>query len=462
MISLLDSKVLDANSEHLGVSVDTLMDNAGQALADVVLDTSDGKRILFVCGNGNNGGDGFSAVNAILDRSVTVAIFSEPKTPAAKKQYAKLSKKAVRFKEVDLKNYDVIVDCALGTGIKGDLKEPYISYIDAVNESKKIVIACDIPSGFGTKSQIIPDITITFHDLKEGMTSENCGSIIIADIGIPDDAMNLVGPGDMLRYPIPDKNGHKGQNGKLLIIGGGPYVGAPAMSAMAALRIGVDLVRIATPEPCFIPIASMSPSFIMHQLPGKILSKEDIPELLTLSDEVDAVLIGPGLGMNDDTKDAVNDFVKMCKKPMVIDADGINAIGNTKIKFKAPVVFTPHHMEMKKLLEYDSDENAVVDFALNNKAVVVLKGAVDMITDGKRIRKNTSGTPAMTVGGTGDALAGIIAGLLAKGVDPFNSGCMGAYICGKAGEKAFDEFSYGMTAPDLIYDIAKVLKDHIG
>ena len=165
--------------------------------------------------------------------------------------------------------------------------------------------------------------------------------------------------------------------------------------------------------------------------------------------------------MDDDTKNAVNDFVKMCKKPMVIDADGINAIKDTKIKFKVPVIFTPHHMEMKKLLGCDSDENTIVDFALNNKAVIVLKGAVDMITDGKRIRKNTSGTPAMTVGGTGDALAGIIAGLLAKGVDPSNSGCMGTYICGKAGEKAFDEYSYGMTTPDLIDKIAKVLKDHI-
>lgn len=461
MISLLDSKVLDANSECLGISVDTLMDNAGQALADLILEISCGRKIVFVCGSGNNGGDGFSAANALTDVSFTVAILSEPKSPAAKKQYAKLSEKAVRFEDIDLMDYDIIVDCALGTGIVGTPKEPYLGYIDAVNRSKKIVIACDVPSGFGTDTRVEPDITVTFHDIKEGMNPDNCGSIIIADIGIPDDAMTFVGPGDMLRYPVPDRNGHKGQNGRLLVIGGGPYVGAPAMAAMAALRVGDDLVSIATPGSCFIPIASMSPSFIVHKLPGDILSKEDVPQLLELSNETDAVLIGPGLGTDEDTRDAVRDFVKRCKRPMVIDADGINAIGTAEIGFQTPVVFTPHRMEMKKLLGCTGDEEMISDFALKNRVVIVLKGATDVVTDGERIRRNTSGTPAMTVGGTGDALAGIIAGLLAKDMDPFDSGCVGAYICGKAGEKAFEEFSYGMTAPDLINDIGRVLKDHI-
>ncbi len=461
MISPLDSKILDRNSENLGISVDALMENAGAALADVVVDLFDGQRILFVCGTGNNGGDGFAAANILGKKNVTVSIFSAPKTDAAKKQYSKLSKKPIKFKNISLDDYDVIVDCVLGTGIRGDVKEPYAEYIDAINSSKKPVIACDVPSGFGTAKHIRPKITVTFDDLKIGMNHRSCGNIVVADIGIPKDAYNIVGPGDMLRYPIPNSDSHKGQNGRLLIIGGGPYVGAPAMAGMAALRTGVDLVHIAVPESCFIPVASMSPSFIMHSLPGNRLSESSVDDLLALSKDVDAVLIGPGLGLDQGTKDAVVRFAKECDRPMVVDADGITALAGLKIKSHAGITFTPHHSEFKRLSGEDADEGAAKRFASKYKCTVVLKGPTDIISDGKTVRRNITGTAAMTVGGTGDALAGSIAALIAKGMTPLDSGCLGTYICGKAGELAFRDYSYGMTAPDLIEDIAKVIRNEI-
>ena len=452
MISPLDSRVLDANSEALGVKVDELMVNAGEALADVITDMFGGKRILFVCGTGNNGGDGYVAAR-LLDADV--AFFKEPKTAPAMHAFRMIENRPMNFDERILDDYDVIVDCVLGTGISGEVREPYLGYIEAVNRSGKKVLACDVPSGFGTGTSVKADVTVTFHDIKEGMDEKICGNIIVADIGIPQDAYDFVGRGDVLRYPVPGRDSHKGENGRLLIIGGGPYTGAPAMAGMAALRVGADLVHIATPESSFLPIASACPAYIVHRLPGDRLTSDSVDVLLDMCQTVDAVLIGPGLGSDDSTKKAVTEFVRRCDRPMVVDADGITALAGDVPKKN--IIFTPHKGEYKRL----AGDRDVRDAASKMGCTIVLKGSTDIITDGTKLRKNITGTPAMTTGGTGDVLAGTISGLLSKGMDPFDAGCLGAYICGRAGERCFDRYSYGLIATDLIDEIAKVLKDEL-
>ena len=452
MISPLDSRVLDANSESLGVEVDVLMANAGEALADVITDLYSGKKILFVCGTGNNGGDGYVAARL---HEADTAFFKEPKTAPAMNAFRKLDNRPIQFEEKMLAEYDVIIDCVLGTGVSGEVREPYAGYIKAVNASKKTVLSCDVPSGFGTDLMVRPDVTVTFHDVKEGMDERNCGSIIVTDIGIPSEAYDYIGRGDMIRYPIPDKNAHKGQNGRLLIIGGGPYTGAPSLAGLAALRVGTDLVHIATPESSFQTIASASPSFIVHRLTGDRLSPDSVNILLDMSKEMDTVLIGPGLGNDESTKKAVIEFVSRCDRPMVVDADGITALSG--FVPRKGIVFTPHRGEYKILAGDEAPEKAASDMG----CVIVLKGPEDVITDGSRTRKNRTGTPAMTVGGTGDVLAGTIAGLLAKGMSGFDAGCLGTYICGKAGEMSFDEFSYGLLATDIIDNIARVLREEL-
>ena len=190
MISPLDSRVLDANSESLGVEVDVLMANAGEALADVITDLYSGKKILFVCGTGNNGGDGYVAARLL---EADVAFFKEPKTAPAMNAFRKLDNRPIEFEEDMLADYDVIIDCVLGTGVSGEVREPYAGYIKAVNASKKTVLSCDVPSGFGTDLMVKPNVTVTFHDVKEGMDEKNCGSIIVTDIGIPSEAYDYVG-----------------------------------------------------------------------------------------------------------------------------------------------------------------------------------------------------------------------------------------------------------------------------
>lgn len=344
MIRPIDSAVMDANAEVMGIKVCDLMENAGSALSEVIGDMFPDAKVLFVCGPGNNGGDGYVAARIM---GADVMSLAEPKTSLAKEQADKIDHR--KFDASVLSDYDVIVDCALGTGLHGKLKTPYDSYVDAINEFDGIVVSCDIPSGFGTDKAIIPDVTVTFHDIKEGMDTDNSGTIFVMDIGMPQKAYDIIGKGDMKRYPVPKDDSHKGQNGRLLVIGGGPYIGAPAMSSLAALRVGTDLVHIATPEQSFQGICSVSPAFIMHKLSGDVLTEEHLNQLSELAKDADAVLIGPGLGRDERTIAAVRKFVKKCKKPVVIDADAITAMADSGIVKDTPVIYTPHHSEFKRL-----------------------------------------------------------------------------------------------------------------
>ncbi len=458
MMSPLDSRVLDINSESLGVSVRTLMHNAGKTVADYILANYPGARIIFVCGPGNNGGDGFAAASFLHPENVTVALLKKAENirgDEARSFFDSLKCIVTDYESVELDRYDLIVDCALGTGASGTVRDPYRKFITDCAQLGDRIISVDVPSGFFSDVRIVPSATITFHDLKTGMDESNCGRIIVADIGIPSEAADYVGPGDMIRYPVPAKNSHKGQNGRLMVIAGGPYYGAPAMASYSALRTGADIVRLYSPESIFNIVAQISPVLMITPLPGDVLTTDSIPFLLEESAKYDTVLIGPGLGTDGRTVDAVRMFVSECKTPMVIDADGITAVSG--MRFDSPTVLTPHKAEFRAL----GGCCDVRELSNELHATIILKGAVDEISDGQRTRLNRTGTPAMTGAGTGDVLAGCIAALLSKSMSPFDSACLGAFICGKAGEYAADEKSYGMIATDVIENIPKVLRNLI-
>ena len=459
MISALDSRVMDANAEALGIGIDFLMGNAGKAIASLIKERFSGKRIAFVCGHGNNGGDGFAAASFLRDEDVRVYLLNPDSIRSdIVRGYLAKAGKAMPFSSCDFE-FDVLVDCGLGTGLSGALRPEYSDYVRKANEYAGTVIAVDVPTGFGTDSQIEPDITIAMHDIKEGMTEENCGEIVIADIYMPPDAYNRTGPGDMLRYRIPSPDSHKGASGHLLVIGGGPYYGAPAMASMAALRIGTDLVTVAAPESVFYPIASTNPVLMIKKLSGSHLSPAHIPELLEFSRRCTAVLIGPGLGTDAETQEAVRMFLEECGIPTVIDADGLNSLGK-RFRAKVPTVLTPHAKEYERVSDTSTkDEGSVRRAASSMGCTILLKGKEDIVSDGVRCRINGTGCAGMTGAGTGDVLAGIVAGLLAKGLSAFDAACLGAYISGKAGERAFDRLSYGMIATDVIDCIPLVLKD---
>lgn len=458
MITATDARAMDANSEHLGVSVGSLMDNAGRSISDYLKKNHPDSKVVFVCGTGNNGGDGFAAALGMNPEKVKVALLKKPssiRTDISRERYSVLECPIEMYTKESLEGFDVIVDCALGTGISGTVRDPYLSYIRDVNESDSIVISTDVPSGFGTDVMVKPDVTITFHDIKEGMESCDCGEIVVADIGIPPEAVELVGPGDMVRYPIPKNGSHKGNNGRLMVIGGGPYFGAPIMSSLSALRCGTDIVRIFTPASSYDIVAQSCPVFMVTSLPGKDLGTESVDMLLDESKNYDAVLIGPGLGRSQRTTDTVRKFISACKTPMVIDADAIPmAAGMT---FDTPVVFTPHSREFSSIAGDSSPEIVASDM----NAVILKKGSEDIITDGTRTRRNRTGNPSMTGAGTGDVLSGAVAGLLSKGMSAFDAACLGAFICGSAGDLSFSYKSYGSIATDIIDCIPDILREHL-
>lgn len=483
MISEKEIKVLDRNSEFFGVPTSQLMENAGRSTAELVksIVKNTKKTVLVLCGTGNNGGDGLVAAR-YLSQDYSVSVFlagPDMKTELAKKNLQKLQNYNVTLStslsdvEGLIATHDVLLDALLGIGFAGELKEPYSTLVNTVNAAKKsLIISVDVPTGLGTSSAIRPHHTITFHDAKEGMNEKNSGTIHVVDIGIPQDAITYVGPGELgVYYPKPAKKSHKGDNGVLLVIGGGPYIGAPALCGLAALRTGVDLVYIATPKRSWKSVAAFSPNFIVRDLASDMLTVNDLPIIEPLLQKCTAVILGPGLGTAPETEQAIIPIIQRIvaeKKPLVIDADAMKPVGDRLDAIRrSTTVATPHVGEFKKLtgiaLSQDVDERiaSVQDWAHRLGITIFLKGFIDVLSDGTQTKLNKVHNEAMTVGGTGDVLAGIIGALLSKGVAPFNAVRIAAFLNGEAGNEAFQKKSYGLVATDVIDEIPDVLKKYL-
>jgi NAD(P)H-hydrate epimerase len=326
-------------------------------------------------------------------------------------------------------NADVIIDALLGIGATGSPKEPLSTCIAMANSSMAQIIAADIPTP-GMRA----DRICAFHRAKiEG--SE------VADIGVPIEAECCVGPGDLTLLPARRLKAHKGVGGEVLVIGGGPYQGAPYLAGLGALRAGADIVRIASPV--FEPV----PDLIYERLEGERIGKEHLERLIALATRADAVVCGNGLGS--DSHEVVLAITPYCKKA-VIDADAL--------RLPLPVaqsetLYTPHAGEFTRItgisLPYDTRERALVAKGAGINGSVLLKGPTDIITDGNRVRFNRTGDPAMTVGGTGDVLAGVAGALLCH-LPAFDAGCIAAYVNGRAGEIVAAERGKGMLASDLV------------
>ncbi len=363
---------------------------------------------------------------------------------------------------------DLIVDALLGTGVTSPLREPYATLIREMNASGKPLLSVDVPSGLGAEPVVKPRVTATMYDAKEGMTAENSGTIRVVDIGIPAQVARTIGPGEFLLYPRPKDESHKGDNGSLLIVAGGPFTGAPALVAMGALGMGADLVHIATPALAAPIVAGYSPNFIVHPLVGHRLLNEDVEMVLELAAKANALAIGPGLGDSPGALASVRSIIKAVDLPIVFDADAIRAVGQeTSVLAKKRAVATPHAREFTRLtgktLPDSVDERAkmVQEAAKALGITILLKGHVDIVSDGVRTKFNHTGNAGMTVGGTGDVLCGAVGGLLSKGASPFDAARIAAFSNGYAGDLAFKVKSYGLTATDVADHLGRVLAEFV-
>ncbi len=467
-------KVLDINSAYLGVRTVRLMEGAGAAVARQVLGMlSQGKRVAVLCGKGNNGGDGFVAARHIA-HSAPVDLYLAEAEDEVTSDIARINlaraREHIRSPDLfDPSSYDVIVDALLGVGLEGKPREPYARLIKLVNRSRADVVSVDVPSGWPSDLHVKPTVTVTLHAPKTGMTKSNSGKIVVADIGIPQDAELYCGPGEFALLPRRMRDAHKGDAGRVLVVGGGPYTGAPSFSAMAAMRSGADLAFVMTPEPAAIPVSIYSPNIIVHSLSGEVLCEEHVKEVLDLADGMDAVAIGPGLGSDPGTLKAVRAIVRQVRKPLVIDADAIAACGSkTDVLRRKQGVITPHAEEFKKLTGKAVGKEAVEkraetvrQAAHRLRMTVLLKGPVDVISDGAYTKLNRVHNDGMTVGGTGDVLTGAVAGFIAQGASPFAAARLGAFTVGLAGNMAFEELSYGLLATDVIDKIPYVVRRYL-
>ncbi|MFQ5816040.1 MAG: NAD(P)H-hydrate dehydratase, partial [Candidatus Hydrothermarchaeaceae archaeon] len=421
-------------------------------------------KIDVYCGKGNNGGDGLVCARHLHRAGYKVEVFitEAPSTPEASENL-KVLKEGLPVSNVKNSNYisDIIVDALLGTGIRGEVREPIRSIIKKINASKAYRVSVDVPSGLDEKGKgycVRTDKVITFHRSKRGLERFNT---IVKDIGIPMRAETHVGPGDLIANITRRADSHKGDNGRVLIIGGSVgYHGAPILSALGALNSGADLIHLAVPECNWNVTKSYAPDFIIKKFPGEYLGSEGPwhPE-----GEYDSIVIGPGLGIHEETREAIIEMLKKTQTPVVVDADAIKAIAGAKLKVNG--VITPHSKEFQILsgrgLPKDNEKRKDILLKKSREigSVILFKAPLDIIVgpDG-RWKFNATGNAGMTVGGTGDVLAGVTGGLIAQGMKPFTAACCATFINGSAGDELHSWKGNCFTASDLAYEIPFTIK----
>ncbi len=472
MQDMIDYRIADRNAEAAGVSLSTLMENAGKRIVETIDGVFAGmKHVVFVCGPGNNGGDGFVAA-FLLSRRRDVSVIVAPGSAVKRKpdleekldRISGLVRDASILGTQEMKKA-LIVDCLLGSGINRPPSGEFLSIVEMINGARKngsSVLSVDVPSGFPFEERVRPDVTVTFMDVKSGMNESNSGRIITVDVGIPERAMKYTGPGELELYPVPKQYSHKGNNGVVTVVGAGAFTGAAVFSTLAAYRTGADLVYTFVPGDSVRTVASFSPSIMAFPAGENSLSAESIDDMMPWIGRSGAVLVGPGTDAS--SGDFIRTLIGRITCPLVIDAGGIEVAGRHRDLLRGKdAVITPHAREFTALtgarLQEDTDSRRqdVMKWAAELGVTILLKGAVDIISDGKRVRLNDTGNPGMTVGGTGDVLAGVVAALMSKGLGAFNAARLGAYINGCAGDLCFRRKAYGLMANDVIEAIPDVL-----
>ena len=464
-----------------GISSLDLMFNAGKKVFNN-LPVQRGKRALFICGPGNNGGDGYVAADLLLKQGMEIDIYcpiSKAKESNDNLHYKqKLNKSLFVSKIRSLSNYCYVVDALFGTGLSRTMSNDLSSLVSKINQSKLDVFSVDIPSGInGDTSAVLGEAfkaskTITFfnkkkcHYLYPG--KKYCGEIVVEDIGIKKNVLDKIMPNIkkndpslwIKNFPFPVSSDHKYSRG-MLVINTGPQfqTGAARLAGRSAMRVGAGAVTMVCDE----ETAKILEPQISVELLSVIKEKNDFQKLLK-DKRVSSVLVGPGNGVNDETKARVLmalAFVDHC----VIDADAITCFENNPeelfIDTYPHTILTPHEGEFKRLFGegialMEDKVLKCVEAAKLAGSIVLLKGADTVIADPEgNVVINASEAPYLATAGSGDVLAGIIASLVGDNkMNAFDAACAGAYIHSKLGEM----IGPGLIAEDLIDNIPLMIK----
>jgi len=511
LVTAQQMKALDqrAVSEH-GITTLALMENAGRAVVDFVraeLGNLTGKRVLVVCGTGNNGGDGLVAARLLAQLGATVycaLLGSRDKLkPEPKANAELLLQTGITIREIAspdalaplFSNQDIVIDALFGTGLTRPAQGLYADAIRLINDSGAYVVAVDIPSGVDADTGLVYEpavrarLTVTMGLPKFGLwlyPGRTCvGKLKVADIGYPrqlleDGGDTFLVDDDYLRGHLPRRpaQGHKGTFGTcLLICGSANFSGAACLAGRAAVRSGCGLVVLGFPQSLADIIGSRVIEAVklpLPQTPAQTLSYAALEPILDQAAEADCVAVGPGITTHADTRKLVLGLLAEIKKPLVIDADGINNLAGALSALKQarpPIVLTPHPGELGRLINRPAEEvnadriNICRSFAQEHKVVLLLKGAPTVVgaPDG-RVLVNPTGNSGLASGGTGDVLTGLVAGLIAQGAVPLAAAATAAFLHGRAADIAATELTeYCLAATDLVDYLPRafrsVLKD---
>jgi len=458
--------VLDGNAAALGIPESSLMEAAGLALAEAIKKMSDGP-VLVLCGPGNNGGDGFVAARYLREWGISTTILASH--DSSRGETARNSRDSagefVVWPEQPEGNYSLIVDCLLGAGagLGDSLRSPVREVVGWAAGLRLPTLACDIPTGLGGPDVLSSDSTITYHSMKQGLHSIEAGEVTVSELPWPAEVEDC-GPGDAKRYPLLDAGARKGDRGRLWVIGGGPYHGAPILAGMAAARTGCDLVHVAMPSTAASRV-EWPTTLIPEILPDSEILTEDSLDAITKAfseRRPDALLVGPGLGRGESTMNAISSILQTAADdgtPVVIDADAIATLPSGEWPQGLMGVATPHAGEAERWLGEVSASQSLDD-CTGEDVTIVVTGAEDSLTGPQgRSCKATGGHPRMAVGGTGDLLAGTIGGLLAQGMPAWPAARLGCALLREAGARAAEHAGPGLLAEDVPMEIAKVLAD---
>ena len=456
--------------ETVGVPSLDLMERAGEGLARVTAGRAPAGRVAIVVGKGNNGGDGLVAARLLrgAGRVVDVLAVWPPETlqgDAAEQLRRLPGDPPAAFDAARLEGAAVLVDALLGTGTTGAPRDPAGAVIEAMNGAAAGVVAADVPSGVDASTGEVAGAavravaTATFHRAKPGLWihpgKAHAGAVEVIDIGIPPGApaspsVGLVRDEVLAGVPHRGADSTKFTSGNVFVIGGSSgLTGAPTMAALAAMRAGAGYVTVAAPAELETVFAVRLLEALKVSLPsaGGSLSPDAIEPALAAIERADAVVLGPGLGRDDGAREFAHALVGAVGVPLVIDADGLNALAEgfpgALPERDAPTVLTPHAGELGRLLAVESREVAAHrlaharDAAARANAIVVLKGDDTLVAapDG-RVAVSPGGAPALATAGTGDVLSGVLGALLAKRMDPFHATCAGVLAHVRAGRLA--------------------------
>lgn len=459
-------------------SLSDLMYNAGTGAAKLISEKYNifGKKVVIVCGNGNNGGDGLVIANSLSNMGANVSLvfpYGIPQTETVKPFLKHIEELNVLDKIPS--ECDFLIDAVFGIGLNRQLSGTGVSIIESMNFCTGIKIAIDIPSGIDCEGSapakaFRADWTITFIALKPSFvlphTSDYCGEVSVVDIGVKVEEYTYLTVSEPQKKKRL-KNTNKGDFGSALILAGSyGMCGAQILASKAALVCGVGLVKAFVCDKNYSAFCTSVPEAVTIPVSTSLSGAPDIydKQIHSALTGATALLIGPGLGRTDEVSALIKKILEITEVPVVIDADGINCISgdiNILRKIKAPVIITPHPAEMARLCRTtisDIESNRVEyakHIASKYSCVVVLKGANTVITspDG-RVFFNTTGNPGLATGGSGDVLAGMMVSYLAQGESVLNAALMSVWLHGKAADNAVEKISLSALSPqDVIAEL---------